>query len=390
MTVEPRDLVAHLTPEITEGRLARQWAALESKRPRDAEGSRRGWRIAGLAVAMCGALALYWWSPVRLPQSGAVLESSDTPTAMQLRDGTNVALSAQTSLRVLRDLPGAVEVELAQGTANFDVTHVERRSFAVRAGVVAVHVVGTKFEVTKITRPEGQEITVSVERGIVAVERTDRGDFRRLMAGEKWSAWVPAETPVAAAVPTPADLEVADLSPASDLAEPAEAGEVRDDEPAEAAEDNEPEASAPAEGRVSARATRQSLRAQRGAAARGLFARASVARRAGLMSEAADIYAELLRRYPRDTRAAVSAFELGRIRMDALGDPRGAARAFSQALRLSRQGQFREDALARITIASDALGDRALCRKQRERYLTEFPEGVHAASLARSCGAAQH
>jgi TolA-binding protein len=210
------------------------------------------------------------------------------------------------------------------------------------------------------------------------------------MAGEKWSAWVPAEAPASAPAPTPAELEVADPAPASDAVEQADPSE----EPSEAVEDDEPEASAPAEERAAPRANRQSQsgRAQRGAAVRALFARASVARRAGLMSEAADIYAELLRRYPRDTRAAVSAFELGRIRMDALDDPRAAARAFAQALRLSRSGQaqFREDALARLTIADDALGDRAACRKVRERYLSEFPEGVHAASLARLCGAAQH
>jgi TolA-binding protein len=119
---------------------------------------------------------------------------------------------------------------------------------------------------------------------------------------------------------------------------------------------------------------------------KALFLRATVARRAGLMEDAADAYAELLQRFPQDSRAAVSAFELGRIRMDALGDARGAAQAFSESLRLSKRAQFREDALARLAIANDAMGELDTCRKLRERYLKEYPGGVHVASLAKLCG----
>jgi predicted TPR repeat methyltransferase len=41
---------------------------------------------------------------------------------------------------------------------------------------------------------------------------------------------------------------------------------------------------------------------------RELFLRANVARRAGRMQDAADAYAEVLKRFPRDSRAGVSAF----------------------------------------------------------------------------------
>jgi TolA-binding protein len=122
--------------------------------------------------------------------------------------------------------------------------------------------------------------------------------------------------------------------------------------------------------------------------ARAWFAQASVARRAGWMQEAADAYAELLRRYPRDARAGLSAFELGRIRMDALGDSRGAIEAFSEALRLSRKSQFREDALARLAIAHDTLGENVDCQAVRGRYVAEFPAGVHLGTLASLCGKA--
>jgi ferric-dicitrate binding protein FerR (iron transport regulator) len=111
VTVEPRDLAAHLVPEITEGRLARQWASLESKLPRPQTGP--GWRSAALAVSALGLAAVLWWMPAQRPESGALVESSDTPVGVQLSDGSSVELAAQTRLRVLRDQPSGVEVELA-------------------------------------------------------------------------------------------------------------------------------------------------------------------------------------------------------------------------------------------------------------------------------------
>lgn len=375
MTVEPRDLAAHLLPEMTEGRLARQWASIDRKLPRGVRSAPPVWRVAGLTLIAAAACAWLIWRPVQLPASGAVIESSDTPVAMQLRDGSSLELAAQTRVRVLRDQPTAVEVELAEGRASFDVTHVDQRSFTVRADTVAVHVIGTKFDVLRISRPEGTEVTVSVERGIVAVERTDRGDQRRLTVGEKWSVWIPAQ-------PLP--------GVAADAGEPTQsAAPARKLKPM-AAERSRSERRGHASLRQRSAAAAEERNADAAPAkaqdARELFSSATVARRAGLMEDAASAYAELLRRYPKDSRAAMSAFELGRIRMDALDDAQGAADAFRDALKLSRKAQFREDALARLAIASDTVGDEEACRKARESYVSEYPSGVHASALASLCG----
>jgi TolA-binding protein len=377
VTVEPRDLVAHLVPEITEGRLARQWASIDSKVPRAARASPRVWRMTALSLTAAGLCAWLWWRPAQLPGSGAVVESSDTPVAMQLRDGSSVELAAQTRLRVLRDQPTGVEVELAEGRASFDVTHVDQRSFTVRAGNVAVHVIGTKFDVLRVSRPEGTEVSVSVERGVVAVERADRGDQRRLTVGEKWSVWIPAE-PAADAPAVPSQRVDASQPAAQPKPATGERSRRQHDEDA---------SNRRSRGALHARAERSAnTAAAKPEDARELFSRALIARRAGMVEEAADAYAELLHRYPRDTRAAMSAFELGRIRMDALDDARGAADAFRDALRIARKAQFREDALARLAIASDSLGDLDDCRKARESYLSEYPNGVHVSALSALCG----
>ncbi|HET8939261.1 MAG TPA: FecR domain-containing protein [Polyangiales bacterium] len=387
MTVEPRDLAAHLVPEITEGRLARQWASLEAKLPRPQAGP--GWRSASLAVAALGFAAWLWWMPIDRPESGAVVESSDTPVGVQLRDGSSVELAAQTRLRVLRDQPTAVEVELADGRASFDVTHVDERSFTVRASTVAVHVIGTKFEVLRVARPEGTEVQVSVERGIVEVERTDRGDQRRLTVGERWSVWIPAE-PAAEEADSANDDEDSEeddrifgARPSLRAAHRRKARSHASHRPARASverssskgvdhADRAPVEEEPAEDKAEA--------------VQDLFARANVARRAGMMSEAARVYADVIARFPNDdSRAAIAAFELGRIRMDALGDPRGAVQALNQALRV-RSAASREDALARLAICYNALHDNQACRKARQRYLTEYPAGVHASALAALCG----
>lgn len=406
MTVEPRDLAAHLVPEITEGRLARQWASVEARLPRPGQSVAIGWRGAALAASALGAAVWLLMAPVaQRPVSGAVVESSDTPVAVQLRDGSSLELAAQTRLRVLRDQPSVVELELAEGRASFDVTHVKDRSFTVLADSVAVRVIGTKFDVVKVVRAEGTEVQVSVERGIVEVERTDRGDQHRLTVGERWSVWIPAEPigdpaelaqddddddPVYRDAPARASRRrkarshshhrtagsaarsVGAGSRASERA--AAQGDVQDSQDAQ--DGHEPPAAVDEES--------GSEVAGNSGEARDLFVRATVARRAGMMGQAADDYAEVMTRFPKDPRVPIAAFELGRIRMDALGDSRGAAAAFSQALR-SRSFANREDALARLAISFDALGDTRACRKARRRYLSEYPAGVHTKALLGLC-----
>lgn len=293
---------------------------------------------------------------------------------VQLRDGSSVGLTASSRLSVRRDLPDNVELELSEGSASFDVEHVRGRSFNVYAGLVIVRVVGTQFDVSRIARIDGEELTVSVRRGAVAAERTDLGETRSLIAGETWTTWIP----------TGASTAGVELR----RGEPPGSTQGRQNEP-----EPQPRALASDHSPVGSPAATCDLsggrpidRSDLSRPAHRLFAQASVARRAGLMRESADCYEELVRVYPRDSRTGLSAFELGRIRMDALDDARGAAQAFTDALRLSPHAGFREDALARLAIAEDALGDRDSCRAVRERYESEFANGVHSASLAALCG----
>ena len=199
---------------------------------------------------------------------------------------------------------------------------------------------------------------------------------RRLSAGEEWSVFLPKQTPTE-------DTDLAALRPQPDGVEDgAEDAEGLEPQDVSAVDDEESRHE-----RDQARTTpsERGRTASTNDGAKAMFGRASAARRAGQMREAAALYAELLERHPRDARAALSAFELGRIRMDALGDPRGSIDALAQAVRRAPEASFREDALARMALAHEALGERAECKRVRALYLSSYPTGIHAVTLAAHC-----
>jgi transmembrane sensor len=95
----------------------------------------------------------------------------------------------------------------------------------------------------------------------------------------------------------------------------------------------------------------------------------------------------LRKRHRGDPRAALAAFELGRLRLDTLGNPAGAAEALTDAITLAPGASFREDAEARRVQALDASHARAACAAARDAYLARYPKGAHAAVVHARCGA---
>ena len=116
-----------------------------------------------------------------------------------------------------------------------------------------------------------------------------------------------------------------------------------------------------------------------------LLERARVAAQSGREREAASTYEALLRDHPRDARAGLAAFELARLRMDRLGDPRGALRPLRIAITRGLRASYREDAMARLTEAYLATDNTQACQDARRRYLRAYPSGVHAAQVRARC-----
>jgi hypothetical protein len=325
-----------------------------------------------LALAFCAGLLMQG----RAPSGWARLETSNDSVSVELQDGSRVKLLPQTRVELRESSESRVTLELEQGHLDCTVTRNPRRAFAIAADDFEVAVIGTQFGV-ELSR-ERNRLEVDVETGSVEVRRRGRPEPEAaLHAGQRWSTpLLAADAPTATAVSAPdvssdAPPVAAPSSPAPEDAgtapsppEPASAG----DRPhSRAAEPRPQDPSEPLLG------------------ARQLLDRANAARRAGDIVAAARAYEQLLASHPNDSRAGLAAFELGRLRMDRLGDVRGALAPLEQATKLVTDPGLREDALARLVRAFDRLGENQSCLEARERYLEAHPTGVYVSSIAEAC-----
>jgi len=149
---------------------------------------------------------------------------------------------------------------------------------------------------------------------------------------------------------------------------------------------------APRPGRAPELASAPTTRRRRPPAARAetqgpreLFAAAREADRGGDLQAAIGHYQRLLAEHPGDARAALAAYELGRIRMDRQHDLPGAARAFERARTLAPRAALSDDAMARLVRIYERVGPRARCQQYRDTYLSSFEEGRHRADVEARC-----
>jgi len=367
----------NLVPLVTESRLARQYAAIRERVP--AARRRRFWEgAAGWAVAAAAttALAVVVVRSERLRSAplddAAIIESAAAvdghpgpTTSVTLADGSRVDLGASTRARLTSAKAKAIRIDLERGSVDIEATHLEGRTFVVGAGPYDVHVVGTHFVVR---RDPGAQVTVQVERGAVEVSAAagTSGETRRLAAGDQWSAPESSALPPAAALAPPSP--VANAAPA-------------------AAVGASPLPNAPVTPLTQAApAATPAVGGRRDESARDLFDEAQRARADGRPLDAAHAFDRLRRTFPHDPRAALSAFELGRLRLDALGDPRGAEEALRDAIALGPSSPFREDAEARHVEALRRSGDGAGCLSARAAYLARWPNGTYRRAVEVGCG----
>jgi transmembrane sensor len=350
--------------DASEARVDRLWSGIAARLPGRRRGPRLVWAVAGLSAL---AVALLVARGVRhrgdagtSAWEGARLETGADALSVALVDGSRLTLAPSSRVEFGDRSAAAVRLTLARGRLACDVTHRPGRSFTVAADGVEVRVVGTRFSVSSERNAEGTRVEVSVERGVVEVRGAGPDtEPVRVEAGRSWSQ----VTRTGALSPAPA------LAPAEERAEqPA----------AETAPPPVPASRPTAPGRA---------REARDTDARALFEEARRLWRGGNTRAAADAYQALLHDHPRDGRAGLAAFELGRLRMDRLGDLRGAVEAFERAVALAPGAELREDALARLASASAGAGDRASCARSRDRYLADYPAGVHRRAVEAACDA---
>ena len=357
---DERPLANDIAPELDEARLARQWGVVSKGlvgRPRG------GFYLAALLPAALVAVALVALLVIRpWAAGGGTAAAARAPDALVLADGSRVTLSSGAELVIESATRESVHLLLRAGTVELDVTHVEGRPFVVSAAGHDVTVLGTAFVVKLDSRDGNRTLAVDVTRGRVRVAGPTGEHV--LSAGQSWSGQVLAAAGATASASTSTPAASLGVAPAASMAV---AVEDAVEPPAASGEPVARMVAPPTEG------------------PRELLLRATEARSAGRPRDAATALDTLRKRYRTDPRAGLAAFELGRIRMDALSDPAGAAEAFADAVSLAPAAPFREDAEARRVEALDALPDRARCERARDAYLTRYPAGLHAKQLAQRC-----
>jgi transmembrane sensor len=363
MTHEPSRYVA---PHVTDARVERLWSNVSGRPEKPANRVWRGLLLGG-ALTAAGGLALWATRPAPpAPVALGHVEASKTKALATLHDGSSFELAAGSALDVRQDQSASVALALEHGQVSFDVTHREGRKFSVVAGDVEVRVVGTAFSI-KTSAGATPRVEVSVLRGAVEVRSARRpGIVARVAAGQSWIQ----EEGLAEALRGAA-------SAAPEAGTPAGASERAVDVPSTAP------------GAAPALPSTVASAGSNAPSARELFEKAGESRRAGDAAGAAHAYEDLLRLHPTDARAGLSAFELGRLRMDRLGDSAGAVSALERAVALNVGPSFREDALARLVGAYAAQGNGAACARARDRYLSSYPAGVHVSSVAGRCGSSR-
>jgi tetratricopeptide (TPR) repeat protein len=356
--------------DVSPARIARVWEGVSGRLDAAPRGRRRAlYRGAALLAfaAAVAAVGLHFADErhARSALQRAALETAGDAMAVALDDGSRLELAAQTKVRVSGNEPLSLALELEHGRVDCDITPRPGRHFTVAAAGVEVRVKGTRFGVE--LAPARDRVAVDVSRGLVEVSWNHGAERRDLAAGERWS--IDLARP-AAASPTP------DRAPSDASSAPAAAPASSELVPSATAEP-----AAPASNSVHPRA------APANPGARELLDLGNAARRAGDIAGATHAYEELLAAHPTDPRAGLAAFELGRLRMDRLGDVSGAISALQKAVALAPGAGFREDAMARLVEAYAAAGSLERCRAAQSAYLKNYPGGVHATAVSRQCGA---
>jgi TolA-binding protein len=364
---EQRDLSRYVEVDISAPRVARLWQAIVPRIEQRPSPSRRWLAPVLLAGAVAAAGVVTAISLDRAPDAASVWENAALETkgdslSVRLEDSSRIELAAESRVELSESAPDAVRLRLRRGSVRCDVTHREGRRFSVEALGIEVRVIGTLFSVA-IGAGERQ-VEVAVERGSVEVRSLDdAGAYRRISAGERWSVALPELTPAPSAVAAPS----AAPEPAASVAE------LRPVKPRGDGVSSAPDADADNAGDPQT------------ATARELLDLANLARRSGDLAAAVRAYELLLSKYPNDARVGLAAFELGRLRLERLGNPAGAVSALERAMARAPSPGLREDAMARLVQAHAALGDGARCRRTRDKYLAEYPGGVHANAVKSRC-----
>lgn len=333
-----------------DARLDRVWSRI-SAAPRAR--TRRAFVVPAIAFAAALAALASLFLVLRAPRAAlpvihpdtVVIETRDEGDTIHLGDGVTFHAGPRTRVDILSLHGDDIDMRLERGLIAFVGDARGQRRLVVSTSEADVVAGASDVEIEVTPRPENTAIVrVHLEQGEATIRPTT-GDVVHLVDRGDWST-----------EPLVAPPRVVELPPSASVEAPSPRPPPR--VPADPPE-----------------------------SARSLFERADAARLAGRTAEAVHAFEMLIRKYPEDSRAALGAFELGRIRLQSLDDPQAALDALSFATAHGAGLPFLEDAEAARIDAVARLGQTALCRSMRDAFLSAHPASPLAKRVAKACGA---
>lgn len=141
---------------------------------------RESFRAAAAVVAVLGAAAL--WRATRTTPTASYVTAIGVSRDIRLADGTAVRLGPASSIQLDAGFGDGHRRLTLHGEAWFNVTHDERKPFAIRVGATTVEDGGTAFQVRE--SPD-REVSVRVAEGAVRLTRSaGRDSTVMLQAGD--------------------------------------------------------------------------------------------------------------------------------------------------------------------------------------------------------------
>ena len=384
----PSPLIGILEERQPEERLRRVWRGVQSRREERA-GSRHGRGQIRLLLVASGAACLFilsifvWkWShlqavahgpPVMATEIPASIEPGSAPREVDFGNGALVNVGAGARLDVLEQSSRTMVLALRRGLTQYDIRPGGARRWRIESGAVTVEVVGTQFSIERSEKA----VRVEVQRGRVLVRGQGVPDtVQALDAGHALVVELPE--------PPSKGNAAEEVKPASTESNPALPRAV-----SSRADPTPASASAPGADDWRIAAARQDWNQAWETLGKDGIARetahtddvalllslADVARLSGHPSESLTPLRQIVGGHPEDPRSAMAAFTLGRVLLDALGNPVQAAFAFERALALKLPASLAEDAQARLVEAHAKAGAIAQARAAAATYRTRYPAG---------------
>lgn len=372
MSDEQRVELRGLKAAWHDARTEQLYARVETRLSRRRRAVRAALASAALVSLVAVVAVAFRWHQTGQAASAAsgVRPGLSLPSAIHLREGSEIKVDPRTSeLEVVEESATRVQLRLVRGSARSSVVPNPARTFEVQAGAVTVRVVGTDFAVER----RGENAWVEVFRGKVRVSWGSADEHVFLGSGE--SGLFPRAN-AASSTETAVVVGSAETTVAEAEAPPTAVEQAR-------------EATQVYRKHVARRDYRgaYALLAQHptlaGDTVKDLLVAADVARLSEHPAAAVPYLQRIVREHPRDERAPMAAFTLGRT-LSGLGRTREAMDMFGRVRSAWPSSALGEDALLRQAEAAAKLGDFATAARLSQVYDRDYPQGRRRAEIRRS------